>query len=308
MVRLIIQESGGRKYLYFLYKNHRLYLGTPKKIKIKTAMKALNCLDREIRRCIRDQQKITNLLNPKEDYKISDKPYYRLIVFNVESIILPTVGRLTDISQLSIKMWRELFRKLQLSMLYDKIEDIYKIYNDYIGFTRAASKILKTFGVKKESFENVINEFILIPGTKKLFKELHRHKIVTALVTDTFEALAHRISKELNGVDHILAYCRFDFQDNKLNSWNLNPVGRKQRKEFVEKIAKKHNIPLKQCVYVGNNVKDIDAFESVGLAILLNCMDISRFANVGYISRGLTDILHELYSPLRKSSVRKNKK
>ncbi|NVM18812.1 MAG: HAD hydrolase family protein [Candidatus Lokiarchaeota archaeon] len=122
---------------------------------------------------------------------------------------------------------------------------------------------------------------------------------------NSFYRLAQRAKNELDEVDHVRAQCRLIFDDKGLlKSWELSKTDYKHKKEIMEELALKEGIidknghpNLSQCVYVGDDVNDLEAFEAAGLAIAFNSHKsiVKKAADIIIIGGDLTEILSPLF-------------
>ena len=95
------------------------------------------------------------------------------------------------------------------------------------------------------------------------------------------------------------------FDDNGLlKRWELNKTDYKHKIEIMEELALKEGIidknghpNLNQCVYVGDDVNDLEAYDAVGLAIAFNSQKsiVKKAADIIIIGGDLTEILSPLF-------------
>jgi phosphoserine phosphatase len=302
---LIIREKEGKKYFYYSMKgSRRLYLGTPEKPKIERIYEVMNFLRGQIREQEEELRKLESLLQRKTlELKVSQAPDYKLIVFDLDGVIYqkPWHEISSSLSEkVAVSTWDVLFQELGIYNVHEKLAQKYAngFFKSYREWTEAACRILKSVGLDKKTFQNVINRRPLSLGAVELFKILRNYGIKTAVITGSFEALAQRASRELGGFDYILAHCKLIFNDNGfLEDWELNNTDYEDKVDFIRNIAKKERIPLDQCAYVGDDVNDIEAFKIVGCPIAFNCKKpaVLQVARVVIESNDLRAILPYLY-------------
>jgi phosphoserine phosphatase len=282
----------------------RLYLGTPKKPKIERVYEAINFLHGQIRKQEEELRELESLLPEKPlELKASQAPDYKLIAFSLDGVIYQTPWHEISSSlseRIAVSTWDVLFQELGIYNVHEKLAQNYAkgFFKSYREWTEAACRILKSVGLDKKTFQNIINRRPLSLGAVELFKILRDYGIKTAVITGSFEALAQRASRELGGFDYILAHCKLIFNDDGfLEDWELNDTDYKDKAEFIRNIAKENQIPLDQCAYVGDDVNDIEAFKIVGCPIAFNCRKpkVLRAARVVIESNDLRAILPHLY-------------
>lgn len=297
MILIVSKRKGNKEYLYFTKGSRRLYLGTstePKKERIKEAIQHLY---NQIKNYENEVQKLNSFL-PKKMQEFNNI-VYKLIIFDLDGVIYDKPWQETDSNEVAVSTWDVLFQEIGFYNVHEKLKQNYVngIYNSYMEWTGAACNNLKSLCLNRKVFEKILNQRPLIRGAKDVFQILQKNKIVTAVITGSFDDLAQRASKELGGINHIFAHCRLHFNSRGLlESWTLQPTDYKDKALFVKQIAKKHNIPLKQCAYIGDDVNDIAAFKEVGLSIAFNTSkpNVRQAAKVVIESRDLKSILPHL--------------
>ncbi len=268
---LTVIKRRDKDYLYFTMNGStRLYLGTsdkPKKERIKEAIRHLNG---KIKKYEDEAQKLEALLHGEaQEFDIK----YKLVVFDLDGVIYDKPWHDIGSDDIAVSTWDVLFHELGVYNVHEKLKQKYVKgdFKSYVKWTEAACNILKSIGMDRKAFEDVISQRPFVHGSAEVFEMLRKKNVITAVITGSFDALAQRANKELGGIDHIFAHCKLNFQSNgSLGSWELHPTDYKDKVVFVRQIAKQHGIPLKQCVYIGDDVNDIPAFKEVGLSIAFN--------------------------------------
>ncbi|MHA2392759.1 MAG: HAD family hydrolase [Promethearchaeota archaeon] len=310
-MRLIEQKRKNSIYLYFLAKGQRKYLGKPDKINQEKAKEALNLLDTQITEYKSFRDKIEKYLHGKREIEFKD-PEYKMIFFDMDGVLFEKPWQESKSRKVAISTWDLLFKKLGQYNIHEALKKNFEngLYGDdvdsYIKWKEAACKTLKIIPLDEKTFQEVIDSRILSRGAKELFQILKKSKIKTAIITGSFYRLAQRAKNELDEVNHVRAQCRLFFGDNSLlKGWELNKTDYKHKIEIMEELALKEGIidkngrpNLNQCVYVGDDVNDLEAFEAAGLAIAFNSQKniVKKAADIIIVGGDLTEILSPLFN------------
>jgi len=309
-MRLIEQKRKNSIYLYFLAKGQRKYLGKPDKINQEKAKEALNLLDTQITEYKSFRDRIERYLYGKREIEFKDSEY-KMIFFDMDGVLFEKPWHESKSRKVAISTWDLLFKKLGQYDIHEALKKNFEngLYGDdvdsYVKWKEATCKTLKIIPLDEKTFQEVIDSRILSRGAKELFQILKKSKIKTAIITGSFYRLAQRAKKELDEVNHVRAHCRLFFDDNSLlKRWELNKTDYKHKIEIMEEIALKEGIidknghpDLNQCVYVGDDVNDLEAFGAVGLAIAFNSHKniVKKAADIIIIGGDLTEILSPLF-------------
>ena len=309
-MRLIEQKRKDSIYLYFLAKGQRVYLGKPDTINIEKAKEALNLLDSQITEYKSIRNKIEKYLHGKHVTEFKDSKY-KMVFFDMDGVLFDKPWLESISRKVAISTWDLLFKKLGQYDIHKALKKNFEngLYgNDvdsYVKWKEAACNTLKIIPLDEKTFQEVIDSRILSRGAKELFQILKKGNIKTAIITGSFSRLAQRAKNELKEVDHIKAHCRLFFDDNSLlKSWELSKTDYKDKIKIMEELALKEGIvdkngfpDLNQCVYVGDDVNDLEAFGAVGLAIAFNAHKniVKKAADIIIIGGDLTEILPPLF-------------
>lgn len=299
---LNISKRKDRKYLYITINgSKRLYLGTSDKPKKGMIIEAIQHLNNKIKKYENEKQKLEDLLLPKEIQE--GEIGYKLLIFDLGGVIYDKPWYETSSDEIAVSTWDVLFQELGAYDTHERLKQNYikKIFKTYMEWTNEACNILKSLRLDKKTFESIIERRPFSQGAKEVFQMLHKNKIITAVITGSFDALAQRANKELGDINHIYAHCKFHFNSNGLlESWNLQPTDYHDKTKYVKEIANQHRIPLEECACIGDDVNDVEAFKQVGLSIAFNSnkLKVRQAAKVVIESRDLRSILPHLYKEL----------
>jgi len=292
---LNIAKKNAKEYLYFTVNgSKKLYLGTTDKPKEERIEEALRQLKSKIRKYENKVQELENLLQRQvPEFNI----VYRLVIFDLDGVIFDKPWHDSTSGRVAVSTWDVLFQVLGMYDTHEKYK--HKFENNgwpLMEWTEAACRVIKPV-LDRKTFEKIIEQRPFMQGAKDVFKVLHEEKIITAVITGSFDALAQRASREFGGIDHIYAHTELHFNSNgSLERWYLKPSDYDGKVKYLKQVADDHSIPLAECAYIGDDVNDIEAFKEVGLSIAFNSdkPEVNQAAKVSIDSRDLKAILPHL--------------
>ena len=138
-------------------------------------------------------------------------------------------------------------------------------------FIRRDVSLWKEHGkhTKKETLQNILSEIPLMHGSKQCLAFLHKHHIQTAIVSAGLDILAEKVAADLN-IPYVFANGVCQDEDGILTGDGIVNVQLKHKEKNVQQLAQQLDIPLEQCVAVGNSCFDISMFETCGFSIAFN--------------------------------------
>ncbi len=309
-MRLIEQKRKDSIYLYFLAKGERKYLGKPDKINHEKAKEALYLLDTQITEYKSCRNKIEKLLHGKHEIEFKDSKY-KMVFFDMDGVLFEKPWHESISRKVAISTWDLLFKRLGQYDIHEALKRNFEngLYGDdvdnYVKWKEATCNTLKIIPLDEKTFQEVTDSRILSRGAKEVFQILKKSNIKTAIITGSFYRLAQKAKKELDEVNHIRAHCQLFFDDDGLlKSWELSKTDYKDKIKIMEELALKEGIvdkngypDLNQCVYIGDDVNDLEAFGAVGLAIAFNAHKniVKKAADIIIIGGDLTEILPPLF-------------
>lgn len=196
----------------------------------------------------------------------------RLFVFDLEGTILSarpcTLPQAP--AQHTVGMWPLLMKELgpaasQEDRLLASRWDAGRFPN-YLDWCDASLTVMARYGLNRTLFERVMNLFSLNEGVSELVATLHRHGIVTAIISGGFYEQAHRVQAGLK-IRH--SYAAVDLtwdSEGYLSSWNLFPSGSKGKTGFLRLLTDSYGIDLSECAFVGDGQNDVQIASVAGVS------------------------------------------
>ena len=155
--------------------------------------------------------------------------------------------------------------------VYDKVKQITReAMEGKISFKKALAKRVKLLkGLPVEEVEKVKSRIKISPGAEDLIGELKKAGFVTAIITGGFDVFANYVAETL-GIDYVYAN-RLKVKNGKLTGEFEGVILSPQDKlKALKEISERENIPLDECVAIGDGANDIILLKSSGLGIGYN--------------------------------------
>ncbi len=148
-------------------------------------------------------------------------------------------------------------------------------------------------GKEAKPYYALVNSLEYLPGVDKIFQEIKKRDIITAIISASSIDAARRIQKDF-GVDHIYAN-ELVIKNGKVSGEFIWPIGagKDKKAEIAKHLCSDLGINLKDVVYVGDSDADIEAFKIVGKSIAFNSSseNLKKVASAVVDSNNLADIL-----------------
>jgi len=202
----------------------------------------------------------------------------RMVIFDMDGTLLD--GRfITELAKAK-KLGRE------ISKINREIERG-KICEDEAS--RKIARLLK--GMKKSELVRIASSIPLNRGVEKVVSELKRRGYRIAILSNSYEQVCEVVGNRI-GADYILA--------NKLETINDEITGRLKTPNFtceencgysvcklegVRFISKILNVPLRNCILIGDDLSDAHAMKAVGIAVAFNASQEVREAATAVINK-----------------------
>jgi len=212
----------------------------------------------------------------------------RMVIFDMDGTLLD--GRfITELAKAK-KLGRE------ISKINREIERG-KICEDEAS--RKIARLLK--GMKKSELVRIASSIPLNRGVEKVVSELKRRGYKIAILSNSYEQVCEVVGNRI-GADYILA--------NKLETINDEITGRLKTPNFtceencgysvcklegVRFLSKILNVPLRNCILVGDDLSDAHAMKAVGMAVAFNAsQQVREAATVVINKKDMSELLDYL--------------
>jgi len=130
-------------------------------------------------------------------------------------------------------------------------------------------------------------------GVKAVFEYVKEKGLITAIVSSSSIDAAKRVKRDFQ-VDYIFAN-ELVIKDGKVSGEFVWPIGagKENKARIIRDLCSDLGISPEECIYIGDNDVDIEAFKEVGLSIAFNSDsdELKKAAIFVVESRNLSDVL-----------------
>jgi phosphoserine phosphatase len=219
----------------------------------------------------------------------------KLVCFDMDGVLFDVEGYNESGKKVAISTWNVVFDSIGIYHEHERLKEMFikGYFSSYMEWTNEACKVLQKHGLTRAKFMEIINNRPLMKGAEEALKELKKRGYKTAVITGSFEALARR-AKNLLDLDYTISHCKLIFDEyGNLKKWQLIDCDFEGKLRHLEKLAKRLNLDLPECAYIGDEINDIPIFRKVGLSIAFNCHkeEVKKAVNVTIDRKDLREVL-----------------
>lgn len=205
---------------------------------------------------------------------------YKLICFDMDGVLFK-----------DINFWMELHKTFGTFEKGKKLTEKY-LYSDYSKLVEeVVVKLWK--GKDAQPYFDLVNSLEYLPGVEETFDYVKRRGYITAIISSSSIEAARRVQRDY-GVDHIFAN-ELVIREGKVAGEFVWPIGagKEEKAKIIRDLCSDLGISLKECIYIGNDESDVDAFKEVGLSIAFNSLseELKRVATYVVDTNNLSNIL-----------------
>ncbi len=145
-------------------------------------------------------------------------------------------------------------------------EEYFEGMISYAEFMRKDADLWLPFKPTRGQMEQALSNYILMPYSEQVIKELKKEGTETVIVTGGLDILARKVATRL-GIENVLAN-GFVFDDNGyLTEEEICNVDVIRKDLALEHFVQELNIPLSKCIAVGDSKYDSEFLKCAGLGI-----------------------------------------
>ena len=215
-------------------------------------------------------------------------PKYKLVCFDVD-------GTLVDNIIFSWQLFHDYF-KTDIKKRGKVRKQFYDGEISYLDWATHDINMWVQKKAKKQDFINALkeNNVKLMEGALETIKKLKENNIKLAIVSGSLNFVLEYALPDYKEYfnDIYLSYIHFDKEGN-ITKIEATEYDMKKKADALKLIAKKENIELKECVFIGDHHNDIKIAEEAGLAIAFDCKDdkLRRVADIVIEKKDLRETL-----------------
>jgi HAD superfamily PSPase-like hydrolase len=147
-----------------------------------------------------------------------------------------------------------------------------------------------------QQLTEILDTVPLMPGARALFNELHRRRIMTAIISGGIDVLAKRIGREL-GIDYVLANGFRVDATGRLTGEGIIRVPIKGKEKVLQQVQEQLGFSVEETASVGNSDIDVGLFRRSRIGIAFQPADgvVRSRATAVVTVRDMTHILPHLF-------------
>ena len=213
-------------------------------------------------------------------------PKYKLVCFDVD-------GTLVDNVTFSWQVFHDYFQTDR-----HKREDAKKKFFDgkitYKQWAEHDINLWKNVNAKKKDFFEALSGLKLMEGAIETLEELKKNGIKLGIISGSLNIVLEKFLPNYREYfdDVFLSRIYFD-ESGGISGIDATEYDMDGKALALRKIAKKENLSLKDCVFVGDYLNDIKIIKEAGLGIAFNCSheEVRKIADVIIDKKDLREIL-----------------
>ncbi len=213
-------------------------------------------------------------------------PKYKLVCFDVD-------GTLIDNVKFSWNLFHDYFQTDE----HRREDARNKFFNGHISYLQWAEhdiSMWKEKNARKVDFFKALEPLSLMNGALETLQELKKNGIKLAIISGSLNVVLEKFIPDYHEFfdDVFLSTIYFDDSGDILKT-SVTEYDIDKKAEALKLIAKRENIKLEECVFVGDYLNDVKAIEEAGLGIAFNCEhdELKKIADVVIEKKDLREIL-----------------
>ena len=213
-------------------------------------------------------------------------PKYKLVCFDVD-------GTLIDNVKFSWNIFHDYF-KVDMKRRENARNDFFNGKISYLQWAWHDINMWKEKGAKKEDFLKAIEGLSLMNGAMETLQELKKNNLKLAIISGSMNILLEKFIPNYNNFfDDVFLSKIYFGEDGKITSIEPTEFDIEKKAEALKQIAKRENISLNECVFIGDYLNDIKVMQEAGLGIAFNCQhdELRKAADVVIEKKDLREVL-----------------
>ncbi|MBI2559225.1 HAD family phosphatase [Candidatus Woesearchaeota archaeon] len=213
-------------------------------------------------------------------------PKYKLVCFDVD-------GTLIDNLTFSWQIFHDYFQT-DKHRREDARNKFFSGEITYLQWAEHDINLWKEKNAKKDDFFKAINHLRLMEGAMETLAELKKRKFKLAIISGSLNVILEKFIPNYGEFfdDVFLSRIYFD-KDGSISEVEATEFDMDAKALALKKIAEREKISLKECVFVGDYLNDLNIIKEAGLGIAFNCSyeELKKAADVVIEKKDLREIL-----------------
>ena len=213
-------------------------------------------------------------------------PKYKLVCFDVD-------GTLIDNVKFSWNIFHDYF-KVDMERRENARNDFFNGKISYLQWAQHDISMWKEKGARKQDFLKAIEHLSLMNGAMETLQELKKNNLKLAIISGSMNILLEKFIPNYNELfDDVFLSKIYFGEDGKITSIEPTEFDIEKKAEALKQIAKRENIRLEECVFVGDYLNDLKVIQEAGLGIAFNCKhdELKKAADVVIEKKDLREVL-----------------
>ena len=213
-------------------------------------------------------------------------PKYKLVCFDVD-------GTLIDNVKFSWNIFHDYF-KVDMERRENARNDFFSGKISYLQWAQHDISMWKEKGARKQDFLKAIEHLSLMNGAMETLQELKKNNLKLAIISGSMNILLEKFIPNYNEFfDDVFLSKIYFGEDGKITSIEPTEFDIEKKAEALKQIAKRENIRLEECVFVGDYLNDLKVIQEAGLGIAFNCKhdELKKAADVVIEKKDLREVL-----------------
>ncbi len=147
-------------------------------------------------------------------------------------------------------------------------------------------------GARKKDFIEAIGRLRLMGGARETIAELKRRGVKLAVISGSLGFVLEHFFPD-RPFDHVFINELYFDHKGRISGYKVTPYDFSHKATGLRIIAEKEKIALSDCVFVGDNLNDIEAVKLAGLGISFNSKskELDRAADIVVKKKDLREVL-----------------